>query len=351
MRVLNQLYREIAEQPEVFHRIASSYVTEKQFSAWRNIVSGRMYFVGMGSSLFAAYPAYLYLLEKGFPVIWMDASELLHYGLGGIQQNDTLFLISQSGESYEILKILEKLAVRPRLVGITSSLESNLAKKCDQVIDILSGPERAVTSTKTHTATLAVLNLFALACSENREGFFQARGELESIAEETERLVTSSPEWVRRTIYNLEFLQESDARVIVARGYSLSSAWHGCLCFYECAKEAFLSFSGGQFRHGPLELVIKKTLAILLMPPGRTLLPMQSLAEYLVQKGVKVLSIGQCALTPRYNLECLSTYSANEFFTPLLSIIPMMLLSYYIAEEKGIEPGTTYLIQKTTREE
>lgn len=348
---MNQLYREIAEQPEVFRRIVSSYVTEERFSAWQREFPGRIYFVGMGSSLFAAYPAYLYLLESGFPVGWVDASELLHYGLGGIRKDDTLFLVSQSGESYEILKILERLAVRPYLVGVTASLESSMAKKCDEVIDILSGPEKAVTSTKTHTATLAVLNLWALAYRGDREGFFRARGELEGIAEEAERLIVSSPEWARRTIYNLELLQESDARVIVARGYSLSSAWHGCLCFYECAKETFLSFSGGQFRHGPLEMAVRKMLAVLLMPPGRTALPMQNLAEFLVQRGVKVLSIGQCALAPRYNLEILPFYSASEFFTPLLSIIPIMLLSYYIAEEKGIEPGTAYLIKKTTMEE
>lgn len=348
---MNQLYREIAEQPEVLRRIAATYVTEEQFSSWGRPLRGRIYFVGMGSSLFAAYPAYLYLLESGFPVAWLDASELLHYGLQGIRDDDTLFLVSQSGESYEILKILEKLSVKPYRVGVTASPASAMAKKCDVTIDILSGLEKAVTSTKTHTAMLSVLNLWAMAYRGDREGFFRAKGELESIADEAERLITSSPEWARRTIYNLELLQESDARVIVARGYSLSSAWHGCLCFYECAKETFLSFSGGQFRHGPLELAVKKMLALLLMPPGRTSLPMQNLAEFLVQRGVKVLSVGQCALAPRYNLEVLPFYSSNEFFAPLLSIISIMLLSYYIAEEKGIEPGTAYLIKKTTLEE
>lgn len=348
---MNQLYREIAEQPEVFRRIATSYVTETQFTRWGKRFPGRLYIVGMGSSLFAAYPAYLALLEGGFPVTWVDASEFLHYGLGGIKDGDTLLLVSQSGESYEVLKILERLTAKPWIVGVTASLESSLARRCHEVIDILSGPEKAVTSTKTHTATLAVLNLWAMAYRGDREGFLRSRQELESIAEEAENLIASSPEWVRRVIYNLEFLQETDSRVIVARGYSLSSAWHGCLCFYECAKETFLSFSGGQFRHGPLELAVKKMLAVLLMPPGRTALPMQNLAELLVQKGVKVLSIGQCALAPRYNLEVLPFYSLNEFFAPLLSIIPIMLLSYYLAEEKGLEPGTAYLIKKTTLEE
>ncbi|MEN3185682.1 MAG: SIS domain-containing protein [Atribacterota bacterium] len=348
---MNQLYREIAEQPEVFRRIAASCITEEQFLAWQRQLPGRIYFVGMGSSLFAAYPAYLYLLEGGFPVEWIDASEFLHYGLGGIRNQDTLFLLSQSGESYEILKILEKLSVKPYRIGVTASLESTMAKKCDTIIDILSGPEKAITSTKTHTAMLSVLNLWAMAYRGDREGFFRAKGELENVADEAERLITSSPEWARRAIYNLELLQESDARVIIARGYSLSAAWHGCLSFYECAKETFLSFSGGQFRHGPLELAVKKMLAVLLMPPGRTAIPMQGLAEFLVQKGVKVLSIGQCALAPRYNLEVLPFYANNEFFAPLLSIITIMLLSYYIAEEKGIEPGTAYLIKKITLEE
>jgi len=347
---LNQLHREITEQPEVFLRIASAYVTEEYYARWQKEFSGRIFFVGMGSSLFAAYPAYLHLFEKGFPVVWVDASELLHYGVEGIRNEDVLVLISQSGESYEILKLLEKLRTRPYRIAVTASPESSVARSCDEVIDILSGVEKAVTSTKTHTATLAVLNLWAMA-QAREENFFRAKAELEHLAHEADRLITSAPEWARRAIYNLELLQEADARVIVGRGYSLSAAWHGCLCFYECAKETFLSFSGGQFRHGPLELAIKKMLAIVLMPPGRTLALINKLAQELLERGVKVLGVGQCALVPRYNLEALPFYSTDEFFSPLLSIISLMLLSYYVAEEKGIEPGTAYLIKKTTLEE
>ncbi|MGQ9622264.1 MAG: SIS domain-containing protein [Candidatus Caldatribacteriaceae bacterium] len=267
---MNQLYREIAEQPGVFQRIAQTYAREEVFQEWRESHQGKIYLTGMGSSLFAAYPACLYLLERGFPVVWIDASELLHYGLLGIKSEDTLVCVSQSGESYEILEILSRLSSRPRLVAFTSSPKSTLARKAEVSIDILSGTEYAVTSTKTHTATLVTLNLWAMAQAQDREGFLHASLDLELLAEEAERLVTTSAEWAKRVLKNLEFAQSAETKVIIARGPNMSAAWHGCLCFYECAKETFLGFSGGQFRHGPLELAVKTMLAVFLALPGKT---------------------------------------------------------------------------------
>lgn len=344
---MNQLYREIAEQPGIFQRIAQAYAREEFFQEWRENHRGKIYLIGMGSSLFAAYPAYLYLLGRGFPVVWIDASELLHYGLSGIRSEDTLVCVSQSGESYEILEILSRLPSRPRLVAFTSSPKSTLVRKAGAFIDVLSGTEYAVTSTKTHTATLVTLNLWAMAQAQDREGFLHASLDLELLAEEAEHLITTSSEWAKRILKNLEFAQSAETKVIIARGPNMSAAWHGCLCFYECAKETFLSFSGGQFRHGPLELAVKTMLAVLLALPGRTESLLVKLARELSEKGVGVLFLGQ-SLEPKYNLEVLPLHFPNEFFAPALSVIPLMLLAYFMAEEKGIEPGKAFLIQKTT---
>ncbi len=350
---MNQLFKEIAEQPAVFKRIAETYVQEEWFSRFSKEVNrnGKIYITGMGSSLFASYPAYLYLLSKGFQVNWIDASELLHYGLEALDKDDVLVLISQSGESYEVLKILNTLSVRPLVVSFTANLKSSLAQKSDVVIDILSGPERAVTSTKTHTATLLVFNLWALAQAGDKERFLHASMDIGLIAEEAERVIETSSEWSRRILRNLEFTRSAENRFIVARGPALSSAWHGCLCFYECAKENFFAFSGGQFRHGPLELVTRPSLAIVLALPGKTQSLMIALAEELVNYRAGVLLIGQEGIESQFNLEVLPMHFADEFFSPVLSIIPLELLAYYLAEDKGLEPGTAYLISKTTTRE
>ncbi|BER92917.1 SIS domain-containing protein [Thermatribacter velox] len=350
---MNQLFKEIAEQPEVFRKIAETYAQEEWFSRFGEGANKKrkVCITGMGSSLFAAYPAYLHLLNKGFQVNWIDASELLHYGLEGLDKNDLLVLISQSGESYEVLRILDSLSTRPLVVSFTANLESTLAKKSDVVIDILSGPERAVTSTKTHTATLLVFNLWALAQAGERERFLHASMDIELMAEEAERVIATSSEWSRRILRNLEFARSAENRFIIARGPALSSAWHGCLCFYECAKESFFAFSGGQFRHGPLELITRPSLAIVLALPGKTQSLMIALAEELVNYKAGVLLIGQEGIESRFNLEVLPMHFADELFSPALSIIPLELLAYYLAEDKGLEPGTAYLISKTTTRE
>jgi glucosamine--fructose-6-phosphate aminotransferase (isomerizing) len=348
--VMNQLYREIAEQPEVFRRVATTYVNEETFVSWYEDHPGTIYLTGMGSSLFAAYPAYLYLLSRGFPVVYIDASELLHYGLQGIRDVDTLVLLSQSGESYEVLEILNRLPSRPKTLAFTASPKSTLARRVTKAIDILSGIEYAVTATKTHTATLVTLNLWAMAQGRDKEAFLHASLDLELLAEEAERLIETSPEWTKKILKSLEFAQGAETKVLIARGPALSSAWHGCLLMYECAKETFLSFSGGQFRHGPLELAVKTMFAIALALPGKTQELVVRLAEELAERGVGVLLVG-ATLEERYNLKVLPLHFPNEYFAPALSVIPIMLLAYTMAEEKGIEPGKAFLIQKTTLRE
>ncbi|HSV31144.1 MAG TPA: SIS domain-containing protein [Atribacteraceae bacterium] len=349
---MDQLYREIQEQPDVFGRIRDQYINEDFFRYWNKEVFGKIILTGMGSSLFAAYPCYLRLLERGFPVNWIDASELLHYGLDGLREDDTLLFFSQSGESYELLKIVESLPKkRPRLIGVTAHPNSALGGSCDEIIDIMSGPERAITSTKTHSSMVAVANLWAMALVGEKQRFLDSALAFDLLVQEADRVIQSAPEWARRTLRNLEFTRGTQTKAIIARGPALSSAWHGCLCFYECAKEPFMSFTGGQFRHGPLELAFKPMLAIVLALPGKTNGIMCALASELLEKKCGVLLIGQCDTKAGLAHEVLSLRFPDEYFGPLLSIIPLELLSYYLAEEKGIEPGTAYLISKTTSRE
>jgi len=349
---MNQLYKEICEQPDVFQRIAKEYANEDFFGKWGNKPAGRLIITGMGSSLFALYPAFLHLHRAGFPVTWLDASELLHYGVEGLNSQDTVLMATQSGESFELIRILECLpSKKPRLLAVTAEKDSTVGKAAHDILDILSGPEKAVTSTKTHSAMAATANLWALALSGQRQAFFDASRTLTHIAQEAERLIKGSSEWGGRLLDKI-FTAEVATRLILARGPAMASAWHGCLCFYECAREPFMSFSGGQFRHGPLELALNPLLAFIVAVPGSTYEIMITMARELAEKNVTVVCIGPTEpIFHSKNLETLPLHFPDEFFAPVLSIIPFQLLSYHLALVKGIEPGTASLISKTTSRE
>ncbi len=351
---MNQLYKEISEQPDVFQRIADSYVNEDFFRKWGERLPGRLVITGMGSSLFALYPAFLHLHRAGLPVSWVDASELLHYGMEGLNSQDTLLFASQSGESYELIRILERLSDnQPRLLAVTAEKESTVGRAAHDLLDILSGSEKAVTSTKTHSAMVATANLWALALTGNKKAFFDASKVLTTIAEEAFHLIEGSSDWMERLSIKKTLVSGiEETQFIIARGPALASAWHGCLCFYECARVPFMSFSGGQFRHGPLELLLHPALAIILAVPGSTYDIMITLAKELAGRGANVLCIGPDEATfCSNNLETLPLRFPNEFFAPILSIIPFELFAYHLALEKGIEPGTATLISKTTSRE
>jgi len=294
------------------------------------------------------------LLEKGYQVLWIDTSELLHYGLKSIQKEDLLLCLSQSGESFEVIEVLKRCSEFPRVIGLTAEMNSSLNNLCTYGIDILSGHEKAITSTKAHTATLAVMNLLTLAWSGELGQFIHAGIILEQIAEEMEDIFERAESWSRVILDHLDFIRPVDCKVIVARGPALSSAWHGNLCFSECAKELFVSYSAGQFRHGPFELAVNTMLAIVLSPQGRTDRLMQSLAHELLLRKTQVLLIGEKGMElngMKHNFEFLPINTSHEFFAPILSVFYLQLITYYSALEKGIEPGTAEIVTKMTLKE
>jgi fructoselysine-6-P-deglycase FrlB-like protein len=120
----------------------------------------RIILTGMGSSLFAAYPAYLRLLQAGLAAIWIELSELLHYAGRQIGPDTLLVVISQSGETVEALRLLEELHPSGSLLAITNNADSTLAGQARWVIATGAGAERSI-ATKTYTTSLLALTMLA----------------------------------------------------------------------------------------------------------------------------------------------------------------------------------------------
>lgn len=116
----------------------------------------------MGSSLNAAYPAWLRLAALSIPAIFVNAAELLHYGQNAIGPRALLWANSQSGRSVEVVRLLDALkGHRPAFqISMSNFLDSPMAQAADLAVPIHAGAEATV-STKTYLNMLAVLSLAA----------------------------------------------------------------------------------------------------------------------------------------------------------------------------------------------
>jgi len=328
---------------------------------YRNVI-----ITGMGSSLFAGHIATMIFQASGISCAMIDAGELLYYGLGSdesMQEPDdakTLFILtSQSGESAEVAKLLDEIPVkRPgaTIWGITNTEGSSLATKSHRAIFLKAGEERSVTA-KTFLNTLLIMYLLPrilIATSESEiDGFLETFfDEVQGIADDLDFLFSEKLDLAEK-IVNF-FGKDTKFVEIIARGTSLATAQQAALNIKETDKIASEAISGGQFRHGPIELVTKDFCSICLASDDETRELVEDACYNITHAwgGGKVLFItnkqsekleGDARLIPVVH-NCM-----NPFLAPVMEIAIIQLFMIKLAATNNIGPGIFKYTTKVTK--
>ncbi len=273
----------------------------------------------MGSSLFAAYPAYLRMAEAGLDVRWWETAELLHYA--AIPDGATIVMISQSGATAEILALRERLRQGQRLVAVTNEPASPLARLAHQVV-LLGCPSQSLAATATFTATLFVMEVLAHASMGASRVPETWVAEVASAAEAMTAYLAELEESA------LPIPSDRAHLVFLARGPSLASAWQGALAFKEVAARGGEALSAAQFRHGPLEMAGPDLHAVVFVPHGRTAPLLLRLAREIEDFGGRVFLIADRRVAPSGR----GHPAVSEVFAPFLNILPIQLAAVRMAE-------------------
>ena len=218
---MNKFVKEIFEQPQVLENTLNYYLQgegktelEKVSAIWKQGKFDQILFTGMGSSFFAPHTASCILSSAGITSSVINAGELLHYHLPLLKEKTLLICVSQSGESYEIVKILGNLPAGVTCIGITNEEKSTLATK--SAITLLSRAGREdMTSTKTYVSTLLVLSVFARVITG--KWMPESMPELDIVIEAVGKLITNREEWLSPA---MSFLGHPPFVQIIGRGPS-----------------------------------------------------------------------------------------------------------------------------------
>ena len=168
----NKFLTEILEQPAAIGNMIHFYTAPeglellrkiKEAIAQRNIRD--VVFTGMGSSFFISSAAASLFNQQGIHAHYINTSELLHYNLSLLNRPTLLVCASQSGESYEIKEILERLPQSVFCVGIVNEEDSALAHKADVAL-LCKGGREEMTSTKTYVLTSLAACILGLYLSD-----------------------------------------------------------------------------------------------------------------------------------------------------------------------------------------
>jgi len=338
------LEQEIYSQPAVI-----AHLLEHETAHIRQVVAqlppfNYVLIAARGSSDHAAtYAQYAWAALAGYPVALATPSLQTLYKTSPRMESALIVGISQSGQSPDIIAVLAegKLQGRPTL-AITNDGSSPLAAIADHVIKLHAGSERSIAATKTYTAQLVVMALFAAICS----GHPRRLAEIQSLPSALEATLQGSSAIAQRT----ERYRYMDRCIVIGRGYNYATSFELALKLKELTYVMATSYSSADFRHGPIATVEPGLPVILVMPTGATFEDMLELAGSLREREAELLIISdslQALSLAKTALPIAATLP--EWLSPITAILPGQLLALHLALSKGLNPDIPRGLHKVTR--
>ncbi|MEW6753522.1 MAG: SIS domain-containing protein [Candidatus Latescibacterota bacterium] len=305
---------------------------------------GPLLFAGMGSSHFAALAVQARLAAGGVRAQAWEAGELLHYHAACCTPETVLVAVSQSGESAETLRAAQTLTRRRCLISVSNEPNSGLGRAGDVVLPLCAGAESSI-STKTYSNTLALLHLLVEGLAG--QDVQAAAAALETAAGDMHDVLQRQDDVEGAA----DFLSGAGFLYFVARGPALAAAHQGALTFNEGARLPATALPGGTFRHGPFELIGPDFAAVFLAPRGRTGELTTVMAQEVAGAGGRVLLLTDGDAEPTRGLHVLPLPARGEDLFALQACVPLELLLYHVARQRGLEAGIFRCITKVTRRE
>jgi glucosamine--fructose-6-phosphate aminotransferase (isomerizing) len=260
-----------------------------------------------------------------------------------IAEGDTMVVaISQSGETADtIAGIHEAKSKFCRVLSFVNNDTSTIARESDAFISLLAGVEIGVASTKAYTAQLLNLLLYAIHLSSIKwlttpEERQEILAHVREIPEKMERILSKADEIKRWA----KALKDSKDFVFLGRFFNHPTALEGALKLKEISYVHASGYAGGEFKHGPIALISESVPTVCIAPQTEIYPKMVSNIEEVRARRGRIVSIHTEGDT---KVPAMSEFSFGipktiDILTPLLTVIPLQLLAYYMAVEMGCDP-------------
>jgi glucosamine--fructose-6-phosphate aminotransferase (isomerizing) len=347
---MTTLLEEIGQQPAALSGLRKYYTSPGVIPAklLRSLAAHwppTVVLTGMGSSLHATYPAQAYLTSRGIRAISWETAELLHHHLKSLRPDTLLVVVSQSGETAEVVHLLEALPEKMRIAAVTNVEASTLARRSALLLPMMAGRQESV-STKTYTCAVSVLMYLAFAI---------ARQPSRSVTNAVMRAIEAQEKILdRRELLlppTLEFLGLPPYIALMSRGPDMASAYEGALMFKEVARLGAEAISAGQFRHGPIEIIHPAHRYIIFARQGKTGKLLLKLALDIRKHGGRVLLLTDMPFEAAGNVRLIPVEPVRLGLGTLVDVLHMQLLAHDLALRAGREPGKFWIAEGVTREE
>ena len=289
----------------------------------------KIVFVACGTSYHASLTG-KYLIESmsGITTEVLLASEFKYSA-----KNSPLLSLSQSGETADTLKALDVANETSKTLAIVNVAGSSATRRAKYVIQTQAGPEIGVAATKTYISQLTAIYLLAALLADNQE----LLDKLEKVPNYIDEILDD----VEPLKIMTEKYKYTDDFFYIGRGFVYPTALEGALKLKEITYIHGEGYAAGELKHGPLALIDNCIPVVVILPPGENHRKTMSNLEEVKSRGADVIGIGSKTDEGIINKskDCfLINDEVDDIIAPLVYIIPLQLMSYYIAVEKNFDP-------------
>ncbi|EIM08450.1 glucosamine--fructose-6-phosphate aminotransferase [Planococcus antarcticus DSM 14505] len=329
------MLKEIDEQPAVVRKIVQAYQNENdKLTIQPEILDAmqaadRIHIIAAGTSYHAGLIGKEYI-EKlaGIPVEVHVSSEF-GYNMPLLSEKPLFIFISQSGETADSRQVLVKIKEMGHAsLTITNVAGSTLSRESDHTLLLYAGPEIAVASTKAYTAQLAVLSILGAVTAEARgiDIGFDLVQELGIVANAIQAQVDSKEQMEQIAA---DYLSTTRNCFFIGRVMDYFVGLEGSLKLKEISYIQAEGFAGGELKHGTIALIEEGTPVIALATQESVNLNIRGNVKEVAARGAHTCIISMEGLQEEG--DSLVLPKVNELLSPLVSVIPMQLISYYAA--------------------
>ena len=345
------MLKEIMEQPEALRRAISPRIKDgrvifddlklpvekmREFTRIFIVACGSSYHVGMIGKYNLEH-----LLRRNVEVVL--ASEF-RYSDPIVDDRSLVIVISQSGETLDTMAALREAKKRGGyILSIVNVVGSSIARESDDVLYTWAGPEIAVATTKAYSTQLAVLDMIGLAFGEalgtvKKEEYNEAVAELQKLPEKMEQFLASeSCEAIPK--YASQYFNHNSV-FFIGRNLDYALGLEGSLKLKEISYIHSEAYASGELKHGTISLIEDGTLVIALGTYAPLFDKAMSNVVEVKARGADVLALateshrGEMAKTVE---NVITIPDTAQMLLPSLGVVPLQLLAYYIALQRGCD--------------
>lgn len=341
------MLKEIFEQPTAIRETIGSRLPENEpcnfddLKFTKEFLSkiNKIYIVACGTAMHAGLSGKIAIERLCNIPVTVDIASEFRYRNPIIDKNTLCIYISQSGETADTIAAL-KLAKSKgaTTLAISNVIGSSITREADYSIYTHAGPEIAVASTKAYTSQVMLLIILAIYFAEilgttPSSELVKLKKDIFNLPDKIEEALKSSD---KIKTYAKSIYQEKDV-FFLGRGIDYNTALEASLKLKEISYIHSEAYAAGELKHGPIALIENGISVISIITDKNLVEKTISNIQEVITRGAKTLVITNQKL-PSNNIDTIIKIpDTNTFLSPIVAIVPLQLLSYYISKEKGLD--------------